>query len=635
MCPGFSPGGVGGSSSTSGNNGREFRERRLIRESDSQPIIIHVPITAPKATATSLSRATSPPPPHYLSSLAAAAAASGSPKKARKQVLKTGSGAPARAEIYKKTVRRPGETQDEEEEDEKDFDEYSNSDKKTELRFQGGGGGVKAKIQMKRRLQEEQVKVIPVPVVATRIPPHLSKYARNAPLSKVRHPLEENIFTSLLITLIAVGLALVVGIPVLFFTGGCLLLAISTRYSLFLLYGIYSYLRFICSNRGPSSDSSPSILPRDRLAFANDVRWLGCGSRKAQSILQTLLFFDGALDLGSLRHLILTRVVHAETQEGDLAYPRLMQKVTPFPAGFRWEMDESFDIANHVHPGPSWVKNEKEIQQYLGSLMTERLPGQRPLWEIRVFTGYGVAKDTLAILRVHQCLADGMSLVRILSHSLADQAQMHIPQRPHFAGLSFGFNVIRSMIVGPLTFGMWVLTTFSDKNLFSIPLRRGRKGWGGLGGVREWWRGWRQPGGDLESGSGTQPSDTTGEDPNLSLSSSGSSGKAVVGGGGRKLGKKVVLKKSKNLTGKKGRKSGGGRKNSCPHWNVVWSAPLSIPKVARVKQIMRSSLNDVLLAAAAGSVRKYLQKQGIPCPGDVKVGGVQLNNWDELTRAVN
>jgi hypothetical protein len=72
---------------------------------------------------------------------------------------------------------------------------------------------------------------------------------------------------------------------------------------------------------------------------------------------------------------------------------------------------------------------------------------------------------------------------------------------------------------------------------------------------------------------------------------------------------------------KLGRKTGGGksRDGRSSSWNVVWSAPVALAKVGRIKQIMRSSLNDVLLSCTAGAIRVYLQQQGIPFPDDVKV----------------
>ncbi|ODN04199.1 putative diacylglycerol O-acyltransferase tgs3 [Orchesella cincta] len=615
----------------------------------------------------------------------------------------------------------------------------------------------------------------------TKVPSSLSPYYRNAPISKLKHPLEENIFSSLFLTLFAVGLALVIGVPILCGLGVILIGAIGLRYCFAVLNGFASYTRYLCSNRAhPASRSRPpNIFPRDRLAFANDVRWLGRRrASRCQSILHTLLVFEGSMDVSTLRHLIQTRVLRAETPEGELAYPRLLQKLVSVTAGYLWELDLAFDIQNHIFPGPNHFQTEQQLQNYIGHLLTQSLPYSRPLWEIRVLPSYyGGGKDTMAILRVHQCLADGMSLIRILSHALADHQQMHIPQRPHFAGMSFGFNVIRSLIVGPVTIFLWWFATFRDKTLFSIPLpklrkRRRRKliqRW------RAWWCARRDGGGDTDEdndaeneyvmsygstishtssdstyssksslhsrssrGSSTSSSSANARgkfvrafrsplspsyslrnelNPQVASSNPASSTRLQPGGGEpgqcstggqqstaqpttpllsssarqrslvegilpkgvlksrhlntRCLGKRTTsrssiksqnqqqgrditspttttqrkfqrrkagagAKKRKKKKRKRRRRFGGGKgkgslksttssstfssgSESPPTWNVIWSAPMSVPKVARVKQIMRSSYNDVLLSAAAGSVRTYLQEQGIPYPGDVQV----------------
>jgi len=507
-------GGGGGNGGTTSSSLQRERDRELIREREqrritrdsSQPIIINVPITAPKATATTLSRATSPPPPSLLFGLGSSSSG-GSPKKTSLQEKKKGGGGIV-------ISRGPTKTRFQQQHHQQQYYSHQEGWKQSKEESDGKkstgtntGNSVDEKdyydleesnnkVPLKQRQHHHCRRRIPPP-------PRLAKYWKNAPLKRLKHPLEENIFSSLVITLVAVGVALVFGIPVLCLTGGCLILAISVRYFLYVVHGCFSYLRFICSTRSSRQhqhnlhrssnlqssssghhhpgvlhhESPPKIIPRDRLAFANDVRWLGKKkARRCQSILHTLLVFEGTMDLPCLRHLVQTRVLHAETPEGELAYPRLLQKIISLPSGFQWQLDVTFDIVNHVFLGPSHVRGESELQEYLGRLLTESLPLGKPLWEIRVLTNYGPQRDTIAILRVHQTLADGMSLVRILSHSLADHSQMHIPVRPHFAGLSFSFNFIRSLIVGPLTFFMWIFATFKDYSLFSLPLRSRRNG---------------------------------------------------------------------------------------------------------------------------------------------------------------
>lgn len=645
------------------------------------------------------------------------------------------------------------------------------------------------------------------------VPSYISAHYRNAPISKLRHPLEENIFSSLFITLFAVAVAIIVGVPVLCGAGVIVIGVVGIRYMIAILHGFASYMRFICSRwQFPTNSRSlpPKILPRDRLAFANDVRWLGNKRRsRCQSIIHTLLVFEGSMDVTTCRHLIQTRVLRAETPQGELAYPRLLQKLVSVTSGYLWELDLAFDIQNHIFYGPTHFKSEKQLQNYIGRLLVQDLPLTRPLWEIRLLPShYGSGKDTMAILRVHQCLADGMSLIRMLSHSLADHQLMHVPQRPHFAGMSFGFNLIRSLIVGPLTIFLWWFTTFRDKNMFSVPLpklhknrRRRNLWWSWLcRNPLKWFRAHASASfinghgedaedkvsftsslgssssmysssdssNDSDNGSehsshsvasgankrrgkkivqafsnyaaqssskddeltkgsssnaqntnqqNTPSHETTGsttlhQDQGASsskstksnqglerilprnlnkcfgkkLSASKSSlqsqqdqiggqgfkkerlttGVAISGGGGGTSDNPNGNRKKKNASHKKKRKRksgghhnhhhrrrrlfGGGRKTSLASnssgssftsspssastsfssptsgassrpaaWNVVWSAPMTLPKVARVKQIMRSSYNDVLLSAAAGSIRMYMQDQGTPYPGDIQV----------------
>jgi hypothetical protein len=101
-----------------------------------------------------------------------------------------------------------------------------------------------------------------IPVSKTGSPtPHF----RNAPPTKLKHPLEENIFTSLLITLLAVSLAILCGVPVLLLTGTLLLIALTFRYLTVIIQGLFQYLAFICSNRNvPANRAQPQVFPDDR-----------------------------------------------------------------------------------------------------------------------------------------------------------------------------------------------------------------------------------------------------------------------------------------------------------------------------------------------------------------------------------
>lgn len=62
------------------------------------------------------------------------------------------------------------------------------------------------------------------------------------------------------------------------------------------------------------------------------------------------------------------------------------------------------------------------LQTYVSKLVSKKLPRDKPLWELRVVSQAVdcSSTDTIVILRVHQCLADGMTLIKILCTKLTD-----------------------------------------------------------------------------------------------------------------------------------------------------------------------------------------------------------------------
>jgi hypothetical protein len=61
------------------------------------------------------------------------------------------------------------------------------------------------------------------------------------------------------------------------------------------------------------------------------------------------------------------------------------------------------------------------------------------------------------------------------------------------------------------------------------------------------------------------------------------------------------------------------RKGWTDQVSVTWSAAITLPKVNRIKQVTRSTVNCVLLSALAGAARRLLQGCGVKHPPDMKV----------------
>uniref|UniRef100_T1IGV4 Uncharacterized protein n=1 Tax=Strigamia maritima TaxID=126957 RepID=T1IGV4_STRMM len=261
---------------------------------------------------------------------------------------------------------------------------------------------------------------------------------------------------------------------------------------------------------------------------ATDLMWLQDES-SGQSIISCLLFLERGLDLNAIRDLVFHRVIQAVHEDGRRMYPRLVQRVIPASAGYYWVEDDNFNIDNHIMWAPVHVRTKLELQSFVGALIEQPLPSERPLWEIRVIPYFDKNRDTVLFFRIHHCITDGTSLVKLLVHSLAD-GQLVPNAKPRFGGTAFPLNVFRALIIGPVSFFSWLFFTCQDHNFF----RRRKK----------------------------------------------------------------IADNAKV---------------------VAWSHDINLPQVTRIKQVTRSTLNDVILGALTGSLRNVLRSHGISNPYDLKI----------------
>jgi diacylglycerol O-acyltransferase / wax synthase len=105
---------------------------------------------------------------------------------------------------------------------------------------------------------------------------------------------------------------------------------------------------------------------------------------------------------------------------------RLRQRVVPTPlrvAGPVWLDDPQFDIRRHVTQVPA---DGRTLEETVAALMSQRLERDRPLWHLGVEEL--VEHDQLALIwRVHHCLADGTTCMRLASTVLWDDSVDHVP----------------------------------------------------------------------------------------------------------------------------------------------------------------------------------------------------------------
>lgn len=104
-----------------------------------------------------------------------------------------------------------------------------------------------------------------------------------------------------------------------------------------------------------------------------------------------------------------------------LAYPRFRQKAVDGAAGAYWEDDADFDLDYHVRlsalPGRG---GKRELERFVSQQASTPLDKTKPLWQFHLVEKYG--GGSALVTRIHHCYADGMALVQVML-SITDTAR--------------------------------------------------------------------------------------------------------------------------------------------------------------------------------------------------------------------
>ncbi|GHG68028.1 wax ester/triacylglycerol synthase family O-acyltransferase [Comamonas sp. JC664] len=235
-------------------------------------------------------------------------------------------------------------------------------------------------------------------------------------------------------------------------------------------------------------------------------------------------------------------------------YPRFRQRAVPGLLGLpHWEDVPALDLDAHL----SWLEvpppgDRAALESLVGQWMSTPLERSRPLWQFHVVTGAHGGDVLLA--RLHHCLADGMALARVLL-TLTDGAEasaaFEMPEpgpRPERGGLASWVQGARVM----------------------------------AGTARAVWR----KGAELAA------------EPILAgdLLVQGARGAAAMG--------KLLMTPPDPRTSLRGPL--GTQKRA------AWSDPVPLERVKAVGRALGGTVNDVLLTAVTGALRRYLESLGEP-----------------------
>lgn len=278
-----------------------------------------------------------------------------------------------------------------------------------------------------------------------------------------------------------------------------------------------------------------------------DTAWLRMETASNPMMITGVLMFSDPIALPRLRQLIKQRF---------LAYRRFRQRPVLGATGAVWETDRDFDLDWHLQEAALPGRGGKAaLERFVSTLASTPLDAHRPLWQFHLIERYGTGSALVA--RIHHCYADGIALVQVLL-SLTDTTPDAAPDsaldaawlKHHAAPVAKRVGAARSMVA-----------------------RYGKLGSAMLDKGMELYR-----------------------DPGLA---------SVLAKEGGEIARELVHALSlpddpaSVLRGRLGNRK-----------RAAWAEPLDLEEVKAVGRAAGCTVNDVLMAAAAGALRAYMIERG-------------------------
>jgi WS/DGAT/MGAT family acyltransferase len=147
-----------------------------------------------------------------------------------------------------------------------------------------------------------------------------------------------------------------------------------------------------------------------------DTAWLRMERPTNPMMITGVLMFAEPMQLAQLKKVI---------QQRFLSYARFRQKPVDGAAGAQWVEDEHFDLDWHVRlsglPGrPGRASEKRALERFVSQLASSPLDPTKPLWQFHLVERYQGGSAVVA--RIHHCYADGIALVQVLL-SLTDTSR--------------------------------------------------------------------------------------------------------------------------------------------------------------------------------------------------------------------
>jgi diacylglycerol O-acyltransferase / wax synthase len=290
-----------------------------------------------------------------------------------------------------------------------------------------------------------------------------------------------------------------------------------------------------------------SVLNRERMTGV-DTAWLRMEHPTNLMMIVGVMMFKEKVSLQKLKNTL---------EQRFLTFPRFKQKAIQDPTGAWWETDKKFDLANHLKKGKLDGKGTKhDLENFVSHLASTPLDFSKPLWQFHLIENYN--GGSALVSRIHHCYADGIALISVMMSLTGDTPEASIA-KPKKA---------EKRPKGELDF--W---TSVSKPMASV-----------MSGAMKLTKGIVEQGLEIA------------KDPS-SMREFATKGVELA----EEL-RKIAMMQPDTQTRYKGLLGKGKR--------VAWCDPLPLAEVKVIGKALGASINDVLLATAAGALRDYLERKG-------------------------
>lgn len=288
---------------------------------------------------------------------------------------------------------------------------------------------------------------------------------------------------------------------------------------------------------------------------AVDRSWLRMECTENPMMISAVLIFEQPIPMAKLKRVL---------NERFLRFRRFRQRVEQRGERTEWRDDPLFDLDNHVHtialPGNA---DKTDLQNLVSDLNSTPLNPHRPLWQLHYIDRYD--GGCALMVRIHHCIADGISLVRVLLSLTDDSPEAKVHQLKA-SSTDATTDPLAKPPAGRLQRMTGRLLEVSHASIDQARLFR----------------------------------DSVRKDPGYPLRLVNTAGKVAMEC--LKLGltpQEPANPLKQALTGRK---------------RVAWAEPLSLAEVKLCARALGGTANDVLMTAATGALHRHFRETGEPIP---------------------